>query len=118
MAKVLIEKLANINTFLDEKAGIADRRIEGTDASVRSRVIAALMSEAQRTEVEKNAQVAAAPPLQKIVTLFRPIRSVRVYNGLSWYFSETSLVSSGRVNGVVFLCLFLLCGLVLIFPGL
>ncbi|OUJ04938.1 hypothetical protein HK23_07250 [Acetobacter malorum] len=59
VAKVLIEKLANINTILDEKAGIAGRRIEGTDASVRSRVIAALMSEDQRTEVAKNAQVAA-----------------------------------------------------------
>ncbi|MBF0860163.1 DEAD/DEAH box helicase [Gluconobacter sp. LMG 31484] len=60
VAKVLIEKLANINTILDEKAGIAGRRIEGTDASVRSRVIAALMSEAQRTDVAKNTQVAAA----------------------------------------------------------
>ncbi|MCP1271863.1 C-terminal helicase domain-containing protein [Acetobacter cerevisiae] len=60
VAKVLIEKLANINTILDEKAGIAGRRIEGSDASVRSRVIAALMSEAQRTDVAKNTQVAAA----------------------------------------------------------
>ena len=60
VARVLIEKLANINTILDEKAGIAGRRIEGTDASVRSRVIAALMSEAQRTDVAKNTQVATA----------------------------------------------------------
>lgn len=39
VAKVLIEKLRNIKTILDEKSGTVGRRIEGSDVSVRNRVI-------------------------------------------------------------------------------
>lgn len=56
VADVLVDKLQNINEILDEHAEISGQRIAGNDASVRSRVVTSLMSDAQHAAAMKNAE--------------------------------------------------------------
>ena len=48
---VLMDKMAAINATLNESAAITGQRIEGDDASVRSLIIAALLSAEQKAKV-------------------------------------------------------------------
>lgn len=56
VADALVDKLKNINEILDEHTEISGQRIAGGDASVRSRVVAALMSDAQHAAAAQNAE--------------------------------------------------------------